>query len=371
MSSKSNSIFRLMLELRAKHHKRVIRRDENSNAILIIATLFLGDLFMIAPLISNLKTKYPSKKIVLVCREELAGVACYLGVNHIIPSLKPSKSAINTIKSLNQGGPYSVFCLFSGRWLPAMVNLNVVEVLSFYEPANRWNHLITDEIPFPDVPTPAVEIPMLMLGDRDYIKCMPPIDLWSPTEKKVVIHVGARSELRRMPMYLITHLVKTLSVKKIKIVISAGPNEFNHYRELENLLPKEVYRDIVFELGSKTIDEFVSIINSANLVVGIDTGVIHMSKVMGTPTLVLMGQSEPYIFGGDNLFSRSIHLGVDNLDCRDKKSFQGIKKDWINRCDRNTCPLSDVLCIQNINTELIDQSIDQLLKLSLNTPPLD
>jgi len=372
MTSKRNLIFRSILELRAKFHKPIVGEvDKNSDAILIIATLFLGDLFMISPLISNLKGKYPNKKIILVCREELKSVSHYLGVDHVVPSLKPSKASIDRIKKLNDNGLYSVYCIFSGRWLPAMINFNVSEVVSFYEPANRWNHLITQEIPFPNKLIPAVEIPMLMLNKEYFDRGFPPIDLWKPKGKKVIIHVGARSESRRMPLYLITHIVKIISKTKSKIIISAGPNEFNNYYELEQFLPKDIYNGIIFELGSKKIHEFVNVINSANLVVGIDTGIVHMSKMMGTPTLVIMGQSNPGIFGGDNLFSRSIHLGVNNLDCRDKKSFQGIEKDWINRCDRNTCLFSNIPCIREVSKNLIDKSIDQLLKLSLNTPPSD
>ena len=87
---------------------------------------------------------------------------------------------------------------------------------------------------------------------------------------------------------------------------------------------------------------------------------------MGTPTLVLMGQSHPELFGGDNVFSRSIHLGIDNLDCRDKKTFQGIRKDWIYRCDRDVCLFDDLPCINLIDSSLIGESIGYLLKYSLN-----
>ena len=55
-----DSLFRPILELRAKRHSYVVENENiNSNTVLIVAILFLGDLFMIAPFILALKKSKP------------------------------------------------------------------------------------------------------------------------------------------------------------------------------------------------------------------------------------------------------------------------------------------------------------------------
>jgi len=113
--------------------------------------------------------------------------------------------------------------------------------------------------------------------------------------------------------------------------------------------------------------ELVPKIISSNIVIGIDTGFLHLTKALGIPTLVLIGPSQEEIYGGDDCYSRSIHLGIPNLPCRDKKTFHGLKEDWINNCNRDYCPVKGMPCIGNLDMELIGDSIDKLLDLSLKT----
>ena len=96
-----DSLFRPILELRAKRHSYVVENENiNSNTVLIVATLFLGDLFMLAPFILALKKSKPNVEIILVCRDELKELASLLKVKHIVPSLRPTRSAIKRINEL-------------------------------------------------------------------------------------------------------------------------------------------------------------------------------------------------------------------------------------------------------------------------------
>ena len=366
----SDSIFRSILELRAKNHVQLVNRIQaSSDTVLIIATLFLGDLFMLAPFIASLRKSNPKVKIILVCRNELKEMASILEVEHVIPSLKPTRASIKKINTLSGNNIDTAYCVFSGRWLPAMIDIPVRRVVSFPEPANRWNHLITQTVDFPVVAMPAIKIPLLMLDKECINEDLVAFDKWSPVGETAIIHVGARSEARRMPIDLVAYIVNILDRFGVNIVISAGPDEFNNYKNLISLIPINTFNRIIFELGSKSLYELVPTIISANIVVGIDTGVLHLSKALGVPTLVLMGQSQIELFGGDNHYSRSIHLGVGNLTCRDKKTFQGLSQNWINRCDRSNCPIEGVPCLGNMSRNLIDSSIHELLKLSLNIAP--
>ena len=363
-----DSLFRNILELRAKRHSYVVENENiNSNTVLIVAILFLGDLFMIAPFILALKKSKPGVEIILVCRDELKELASLLKVKHIVPSTNPTRSAIKRICELSDGGLVAAYCIFSGRWLPAMIDIPVKKVVSFRDPSGRWDHLITEKLEFPKDAMPAIKIPLLMLGNNHPDEDLIMLDSWKPVGEKAIIHVGARSILRRMPIWLTAYIVNILNNNAINIIISYGPNEFNDLNKLRKLIPANVFNRIDFDLGSKKVHELVPTIISSNIVIGIDTGFLHLTKALGTPTLVLLGPSPEEIYGGDDCYSRSIHLGIPSLPCRDKKTFHGLKEDWINKCDRNDCIVEGMPCIGNLDMELIRDSIDKLLGLSLKT----
>ena len=363
-----DSLFRPILELRAKRHSYVVEnKNINSNTVLIVATLFLGDLFMLAPFILALKKSKPNVEVILVCRDDLKELASLLKVKHIVPSTKPTRSAIKRICELSDGGLVAAYCIFSGRWLPAMIDIAVKKVVSFRDPSGRWDHLITEKLEFPKDAMPAIKIPLLMLGNNHPDEDLIMLDSWKPVGEKAIIHVGARSILRRMPIWLTAYIVNILNNKAINIIISYGPNEFNDLNKLRKLIPANIFNRIDFDLGSKKVHELVPTIISSNIVIGIDTGFLHLAKALGTPTLVLLGQSQEEIYGGDDCYSRSIHLGIPSLPCRDKKTFHGLKEDWINKCDRNDCIVEGMPCIGNLDMELIRDSIDKLLGLSLKT----
>ena len=363
-----NSLFRPILEFRAKRHGHLVENNNiNSNTVLIVAILFLGDLFMLAPFIAALKKFKPDVEVILVCRDDLKELASLLKVKHIVPSTNPTRSAIKRIRELSDGGLVAAYCIFSGRWLPAMIDIEVKKVVSFRDPSGRWDHLITEKLDLPKGAMPAIKIPLLMLDNNHPDEDLIMLDSWKPVGEKAIIHVGARSILRRMPIWLITYIVNILNNKAINIIITAGPNEFNDLNKLRKLIPANVFNRIDFELGSKKMHELVPTIISSNIVIGIDTGFLHLAKALGTPTLVLLGPSQEEIYGGDDCYSRSIHLGIPSLPCRDKKTFHGLKEDWINKCDRNDCIVEGMPCIGNLDMELIRDSIDKLLGLSLKT----
>ena len=178
------------------------------------------------------------------------------------------------------------------------------------------------------------------------------------------------SFFRRMPISLMSYIINVLNNKSINIMVTSGPNEFDSLEELRTILPANVFNQINFELGSKKLQNLIPTIISSKIVIGIDTGFLHLTKALGVPTLVLLGQSQADLFGGDNFYSRSIHLGIHNLTCRDKKTFHGLKENWINKCDRDYCHVEGMPCIGRLEMESIKNNIYKLLDLSLETKAL-
>ena len=95
---------------------------------------------------------------------------------------------------------------------------------------------------------------------------------------------------------------------------------------------------IVNFIGKHSIKESFQVVREADLVVGVDTGLIHAAAIQGTATLTLFGPTDPIIVKPFGPYSEIIHntvecspcLGYDHsYTCINNKCMQGISVDLV------------------------------------------
>ena len=95
---------------------------------------------------------------------------------------------------------------------------------------------------------------------------------------------------------------------------------------------------IVSFIGKHSIKESFQVVREANLVVGVDTGLIHAAAMQGTATLTLFGPTDPTIVKPFGPYSEIIHntvecspcLGYDHsYTCTNNECMQGISVDFV------------------------------------------
>lgn len=95
---------------------------------------------------------------------------------------------------------------------------------------------------------------------------------------------------------------------------------------------------IVSFIGKHSIKESFQVVREADLVVGVDTGLIHAAAIQGTATLTLFGPTDPTIVKPFGPYSEIIHntvecspcLGYDHsYTCTNNKCMQGISVDLV------------------------------------------
>lgn len=95
---------------------------------------------------------------------------------------------------------------------------------------------------------------------------------------------------------------------------------------------------IVSFIGKHSIKESFQVVREADLVVGVDTGLIHAASIQGTATLTLFGPTDPTIVKPFGPYSEIIHntvecspcLGYDHsYTCTNNKCMQGISVDLV------------------------------------------
>ncbi len=100
----------------------------------------------------------------------------------------------------------------------------------------------------------------------------------------------------------------------------------------------ELDRGIISFIGKHSIKESFQVVREADLVVGVDTGLIHAASLQGTPTLTLFGCTDPVIVRPFGPYSHIIYnpvecspcLGMDqSYTCTDNRCMQGITVDTV------------------------------------------
>lgn len=101
--------------------------------------------------------------------------------------------------------------------------------------------------------------------------------------KKILIHLGARIELRQWGTDMYARLVRLLS-PRYSIFIVAGPSE-------EMLLKEMADRGVVADIftSSLTLDEFSELCAISDIFVGNDSGPIHVASAAGTFVIGIYG----------------------------------------------------------------------------------
>lgn len=329
------------------------------DAHLIIAPIFLGDLFMLSPFIQGLRIQHPNGKLVLLCRPELEDLGHIFSVDHVISAKRPDLDARNRILDASPEGYEKCYVFFAGAWLRTLSTIPIQRIISFPDPKGRNNHLIDKLVSFPSGLTPLPQF-TLWAFDCHHPNTLP-LDRWSPRPGVAVLHIGARSIARHFTLWQTVQIISALSERGLSTIILTGESsEIVPLDQISDNLPPGSIQLIDLR-GKARLKDMPEVLSEVEIAICVDTGIAHLAKAIGTPTLVLLGQSQGILFGMDNNFSRSRHFAVNDLTCRTKKTLHGIKADWIISCNVNACPLETRPCLPDTFPPVLYKLLDDLL----------
>ena len=88
--------------------------------------------------------------------------------------------------------------------------------------------------------------------------------------------------------------------------------------------------------GTLRLDELWHLLSRARVLVAPDTGVAHLGRIVGTPTVALFGPGSAVICGPGDFFADCPYraVTVDPFPCRDQtiQFFRDVP--WVRRCER-------------------------------------
>lgn len=141
---------------------------------------------------------------------------------------------------------------------------------------------------------------------------------WMPVGRDyLVVCPSASLPFKMWPATNFADVVKALvspggAMAGAGVVIVGGPGDEEHAVPIINALPDSGVMDLT---GKLYLSDVAAVVERARLFIGNDSGVMHISAAMGTPTLGLFGPSDEMLYGpyGDQCASVRGPRGLDDI----------------------------------------------------------
>lgn len=340
------------------------RKPLRPQNILVLHHLLLGDALMITALLSKLREQFPQANIHLALPK--AFVSLYEHRPYGIEAIPFDPRDIDTFQMLRAlprqdwvllpaDNRYSWLArAIGGRWIigfagdhPAYKNWLVDELRPYSLQPTAWSDTSAELISGPRPPR-YTTLQWLAPSFRLYPR---------PPGNYAVLHVGASTPLKHWPGERWLELAEWLASRDITPVWSAGPGEEALVTTIDN---QQRFPSLAGQLDLPKLWNFLA---HARLLVCPDTGIAHLGRIVGVPTVCLFGPGSAVVCGAGEFWGASPYrpVTIENFPCRDQniQFFRTIP--WMRRCERLPPKCTVPQCMLQIHLDVVVCTIQALL----------
>lgn len=289
---------RLAVLSKAFSRKRAERRPAEPRQILVVAPLLIGDALLLAPLLAKLRAGYPQATLRMTMAR--AAVPLFAGRPYGVEAGAYDPREAHSVRRLAQW-PAADLALVPGdnrfSWLAAGLGARWIVAFSGDRPAYKsWP--VDEQVPFPQAPAAWHDIAAMLVdgpapapfrtGDWPAVPCAP---FERPSGRYAVLHVEASRPEKHWDERKWLELAGSLHQQGLHPVWSAGPKGLDLIRRID---PDGKYKGVGQKLD---VAQLWNLVAGATLLVCPDTGISHMGKLTGTPTVTLYGPGAARLFG--------------------------------------------------------------------------
>jgi len=350
--------------------KPLRRKPARVRRILIAHHLLLGDTLLLTPLMAKLRHTYPDARIAVTCPSAI--VPLFEGRPFGVEALRFDPRDSASVSAVLRSGPYDLgivagdnrhawLALGAGcKWIighggdrPDWKNWPLSEHKCYPGQPEAWADLAAELIPGPP-PAP------YHFGDWP-----PPGTSHAsglPQTPYVVLHPGASTTVKRWLPERWRQLAEHIEALGITPVFSGGRGETQLVTDID---PTHRYTSYA---GNLDLAQLWHLFSGARAVVCPDTGVAHLGRIIGVPTVALFGPGNAVIHGAGRYWEHAPFSAVTiaEMPCRDQRSIFRRDVDWVRRCDRNeaTCVAwrgDRSACMDLISVDAVRMALDDIL----------
>lgn len=347
--------------------KKFARPPLRPHRILVVHHLLLGDALMLTPLLKKLRLRFPEAAIDMLCPEPYLPLfaARPYGVRALVYN---PRSVMNHLRLFREAGYDLALVPGDNRWSWVAKALGARWVVAFagdspaYKnwPVNQFASLPVTPESWGDITTCLVD------GDFDSpfeagewpAPSVAGVGLQVPTPY-CVLHLGASSPHKHWATENWQRLAAWAEAAGLHVVLSAGAGE----QWLVDLMdPNGRYTNLA---GRLDLAQLWGLLAGARILICPDTGVMHLARLTGTPTVALFGPGSPVISGLGRFWRHSPFRAViiPDIPCRDQTTL--FKRDvaWVRQCWRGVSECGNPVCMQRIDFESVRASVRELIDI--------
>ena len=258
--------------------------------VLVAHNLLLGDVVMLTPLLAKLRANHPQAEIVLLAAPAL--LPLYAGRPFGVRVLPFSPKKSETTRALLGEEPFDLAVVVGDNryaWVAGALGARRI-VAHAGDPSWRRNLLVDEQRPYRAEPAAWGDM-VADLVDGGEAPAYQAAD-WPPPAAKAferpvtpyaVLHVGASTPLKHWRPERWRAVADALEARGLQVVWSAGPGEEAVVAACDPQGQRRSYA------GQLDLAQMWHLLADAALVVAPDTGIAHLSRATGTPTIAIFG----------------------------------------------------------------------------------
>jgi ADP-heptose:LPS heptosyltransferase len=325
--------------------------------VLLAHHLLLGDTLMLTPLVAKLRARYPEAEIVMTVPRAIAPLYSThpYGIRALPWDPRHANSALFTEDAFDLG-------LVPGdnryAWLAAAMHSRWIVAFSG-DPNERRNWPIDELRPYPDRPAAWGDMVATLVDGPRRCAYKPtdwPAPMAAPFARPAqptrccmsaphAAQAGRRTGGRARGMARGARLAP---------VWSARPGKANHSR-----LRSEGHTQRMRELE---LPQLWHLLAGARLLVAPDTGVAHLARVVGVPTVAIFGPGSAVITGAGDFWRDAPYraVTVDPFPCRDQRILFRREIEWVRRCGRTQAECPEPRCMHAVTHDAVTAAVRDL-----------
>jgi len=335
--------------------------------IIVLHHLLLGDTLMLTALLAKLRERFPDAEIVLTSPRAFTPLYARRPYGVVAHPFDPRDLA--TFWPLLRARRFDLALLPADNrwsWLARAIGARWIVGFARDKPAHK-NWPVDELVPYAALPAAFCDTAASLVsgpGPNRYRT-----SAWQPPSHEsapvvdgdyAVLHVGASSPLKLWQSEQWHALAIWLEGRGIGVVWSAGPGETTIIDAIDARQERRRFA------GTLALSSLWHLLAGARLLVCPDTGVAHLGRIVGVPTVALFGPGSAVICGAGEFFADSSYraVTVEPFPCRDQsiQFFRDVP--WVRRCERlfgeppSRCPRAR--CMEAIEIQAVTEAIEAL-----------
>jgi ADP-heptose:LPS heptosyltransferase len=177
-----------------------------------------------------------------------------------------------------------------------------------------------------------------------------------PERRYCVLHLGASSPHKQWPIERWREVLVWAEARGYEVVLSAGRGEEHLVAQLDG----EGQRGRL--AGRLDLSQLWDLLRRAAFLVCPDTGVAHMARMVGVPTVAIYGPGSPISTGPGRFWASSPFraLWQPEVHCRDQDVLFERRLVWLRQCWRGVEECGNPFCIRSVAVPEVIAAIDEL-----------